>query len=182
MEIKTPFEGNKNILKESGYIFEKIAYGKVKSIFTLKQLLFIGNEKNDNLNVNEYRKKFIEISKQNIDELFNAYDKNNILGELVQDIYILLKNELGKDFDSLLNTLIVSKEDGDGEDIYEDFEEDESIQEELKELKKGNEKKESKDPLEKFAEKFIIVDKDHYDCHIKGTYICNRKMYVEDEY
>ena len=98
LEIKPPFEENKNILKESGNIFEKIAYGKIKKIFTLKQLLFIGNEKNDNLNVHEYRKKFIEIPKQSIDDLFNAYDNNNILGTLVQDIYILLKNELGKDF------------------------------------------------------------------------------------
>ena len=182
MEVKKPIEENKNILKESGNIFEKIAYGKIKKIFTLKELLFIGNEKNDNLNVHEYRKKFKEISNQNIDDLFKAYDNNNILGELVGDIYTLLKNELGKDFNSILDSLIVSKEEGDGEDIYEDIDDDESIQEELKELKEENKKKESKNPLERFAEKFIIVDKDHYDCHIKGTYICNGKMYVGDEY
>ena len=141
LEIKPPFEENKNILKESGNIFEKIVYGKIKKIFTLKQLLFIGNEKNDNLNVHEYRKKFKEISNQNIDDLFKAYDNNNILGELVGDIYTLLKNELGKDFNSILDSLIVSKEEGDGEDIYEDIDDDESIQEELKELKEENKKK-----------------------------------------
>ena len=30
--------------------------------------------------------------------------------------------------------------------------------------------------------RFFISNRDHYDCHIKGTYICNGKMYVEDEY
>ena len=184
LELKAPYEDNKNIFKESGYIFEKIAYGKIKCIFTLKQLLFIGNKKNDDLNVHEYRKQFRNISNIKIDELFKAYDNRNILGELVQNIYILLKNELGNEFNSILESLIVSKEDVDADDIDEDIEEDEFIEEELKDTNKQSNYKEeiSKDPLERFAEKFIIVDKDHHDCHIKGTYFCDGKMFVENDY
>ena len=156
-------------------------YGKIKITFTLKQLIFIGNEKSDNLNIHEYKNKYIEISNQIIDELFNAYNINNILGALVQDIYILLKKEFGKDFNSILDSLIVSKEDGVREDIYEDIKNNLSLQEELKEIQENNNIGESNDPLERFAKKFFIVNRDHYDCHIKGTYICNGKFYKDYE-
>ena len=152
--IETPFKENNNKnnkFKESGNNFKQVAYGKNKNSFTLKQLLFIGNEKNDNLNVHDYRNKYNEISKQKIDELFEAYDNNNILGLLVQYIYILLKNELGKDFNSILDSLIVSKEDSVEEDIFEDIKNDLSLQEELEEIRENNNNGESNDPLERFA-------------------------------
>ena len=47
-----------NIMDESGYIFETLAYGRKRNLFNLKQLLFIGNEKNDNLNIYQYKEKF----------------------------------------------------------------------------------------------------------------------------
>ena len=61
----------------SSNIFEKLAYGKIKNVFYLKQLLFIGNEENDKLPVDDYRKKFIEISKtqNNSKSLFFKYNK-----------------------------------------------------------------------------------------------------------
>ena len=53
-------------LKESGYVFENIVFGKVKKAFTLKQLLFIGNENNDNLNTMNTEKNLMKFPTQKI--------------------------------------------------------------------------------------------------------------------
>ena len=116
-------------LKESGYMFETIAFGRIKKAFTLKKLLFIGNENNDNLNVHEYRKKFNEISntKNNVEELIKSYNNNNILDELVLSIYSLLKNELGNKFNETLDNIYVAKKDDDDEkeEILNEYDEEE---------------------------------------------------------
>ena len=157
-----------------------MAYGKVKKIFTLKQLLFIGNENNDNLDIHEYRNKFIQISNEenNLDELFKSFNNNNILGELVNKIYTLLKKELGLNFNNELKNIIVSKDDDAKEaDINEiiDIEEIKGID------KKDDDKKKSLNEFELLGEQFFIRDDDHYDCHIKGTYFCGGKMFAGDD-
>ena len=179
-EIKGPYDNKEDVINESGNIFEKMAYGKVKKIFTLKQLLFIGNENNDNLDIHEYRKNFIENSnkKNNLDELFKSYNNNNILGELVQNIYTLLKKELGENFNNELENIMISKDDdAEGLDINEIYDKEEiyGIN------KKEDGEEEALNAFELFGEKFIIRDEDHYDCHIKGTYFCGGKMFVGDD-
>ena len=181
-EIKDTQVKNEDIIQESGYVFEKMAYGRIKKVFTLKQLLFIGNENNDNLNIHEYRKKFIEISntKNNVEELFKSYSNNNILGELVLSIYNSLKNELGKKFNEALDNIIMATEDDAEEEEILDEDDEEEIYG-IYRKKDDDKKEEAMNPLEKFGENFIIRDYDHYDCHIKGTYFCSGKMFIEKD-
>ena len=99
-----------NVLDESREIFENFPYGRVQKFFRLKQLLFIANEKNDELSVIEYRNKYTETMKKkdNLEELFKEFQVNNlILSDLVNKIYSEMKNELSleknKDIYSIIN-------------------------------------------------------------------------------
>ena len=98
LSLKEYNDKDNSMIKESGYVFETIAYGKIKKIFYFKQLLFIGNEENDKLIVDDYRKKFEEISKtkNNSEDLLLQYTNNNILYELISKIYCLLKEKFGQ--------------------------------------------------------------------------------------
>ena len=160
LSLKEYNDKDNSMIKESGYVFETIAYGKIKKIFYFKQLLFIGNEENDKLNVDDYRKKFEEISKtkNNSEDLLQQYTKNNILYELVSKIYFLLKEKFGQNINAALEGLVVSQKDN--KDIDE----------------KDNKIKSIND----LGEYLIIEDDDHYDCHIKGTYYCNGKMFNDE--
>ena len=44
--------------KEAGRLFEVFCYGKVQEKFKIKQLLFIANEENDNLDCIKYKKEY----------------------------------------------------------------------------------------------------------------------------
>ena len=161
LDLKEYNKEDKSILKESGHIFETIAYGKIKKVFYLKQLLFIGNENNDKLEVDEYRKQFQKISqtKNNTESLFQQYNKNNILYNLVKKIYDLLKKEFGEDISIELEGLIVSQ----------------------KETNNTNEEEEI-NSINDLGEKLIIEDDDHYNCHIRGEFYCDGKLFQGDEY
>ena len=144
-------QDDNDILKESGEIFEIVTYGKVQKFFKLKQLLFIANEKNDELDVDQFKKKYLETINNNscIEGLFKAFRENNlILSDLVNNIYDELTKELsknenkGKSLNDLANEIIACKND------Y--FKDD------------GNEIK----SLENLGEMIVTEDIGHYDCHI----------------
>ena len=140
-----------NILDESGEIFETVTYGRVQKFFRLKQLLFIANEKNDEVSVIEYRNKYTETMKKkdNLEELFKEFQDNNlILSDLVNKIYAEIKKELsldknkGKTIDEFVNEIIACKN----------------------EYNKNNADKIKS--LEEFGEMIVIEDIERYDCHI----------------
>ena len=112
--------------------------------------------------------------------MFKSYSNNNILGELVLSIYNSLKNELGKNFNEALDNIIVAKEDDAEEEEILDEDDEEEIYG-IYRKKDDDKKEEAMNPLEKFGENFIIRDYDHYDCHIKGTYFCSGKMFIEKD-
>ena len=79
-------EGTKG---ERGIIFELLGYGKEFRVFTIYDLLFIANEKYDDLDIdahlkiyNEYRKK----KKDLLQELRN-FPKNQVLSDIVEQLY-----------------------------------------------------------------------------------------------
>jgi hypothetical protein len=140
-----------HVFDESGEIFETMTYGRVQKFFKLKQLLFIANEKNDELSVDEYKKKYNEImgQKGNVEELFKVFQDNHlILSDLVNNIHLELKKELsldknkGKTIDELADEIIACKNE-----FYED----------------NSDKIES---LDEFGEMIVIDEIEHYDCHI----------------
>ena len=55
-ELKT----NKNWHKEAGNMFKILCYGKVLNTFSLKQLLFFANEENYNLEIEIFKRNFLE--------------------------------------------------------------------------------------------------------------------------
>ena len=80
-KLNTEKNNDKDIFKESGEIFEIVAYGKVQKFFKLKQLLFIANEKNDEFDVDQYKKKYLETMNNNscIEEMFKVFRENNLI-------------------------------------------------------------------------------------------------------
>ena len=143
----------KNSIKEAGYIFEILTFGKIQRFFTLKQLLFIGNEENDKLAIEDYKKKFIEISneKMNTEKLFAQYDGNQILKNLVSIIYKKLKEQFKDKINDMFDTLLVCQNE---------FETINSIND--------------------FGEQIITEGIDHYDCHIYGEYYYSGERYNDD--
>ena len=140
---------HKNIQNDSGEIFETITYGKIQKIFNLKQLLFIANENNEKLNVDEFKKKYQEEmnNKNSTEKLFKEFKENNqILSDLVNNIYDELMKEL-------------SLEENKGKSIDDFAKEIIACQNEY--FKENNIKS-----IEDFAECIITEDLGHYDCHI----------------
>ena len=125
-----------------------MAYGKVQIIFYLKQLLFIANEKNDELSVDEYRNKYIEISsaKNNTEELFLEFKGKEILYPLIKKIYDALIQELsqeknkGKSINDLFKNQVVCIKDSEDNENPKDINE--------------------------IGEICVTEELGHYDCHI----------------
>lgn len=112
---------NKNIQKEEGNLFELLCYGKIQKEFTLKQLLFISNENNDELDYSSFKKKYEEYSKKDLRESLNEFPSNLLLSAHVEKIKECIEtnlNDKGDIYNILNNSNIVSKEDVDGGDIY----------------------------------------------------------------
>ena len=118
-------EKKKNIINEAGNLFEILCYGKVQQKFTLKQLLFIANEENDNLNYIEFKKKYQHQENINLDEALDKFPDNQILSEYVKKINEGLKQiKISKKMtieELFRNKIIVQKDDNyddDKKDIY----------------------------------------------------------------
>ena len=150
--IDKDYENKKQCLEKSGEIFEALAYGTNTEYFKLKQLLFIANEKNDELSVDKYKKSYIEVMNKeiNAEQLFKVFRDNKlILSNLVNQIYFEIKKELsteknkGKTLDDYIDEIIACKN----------------------ELYKGS--KNGIKSLEEFCEMIMVEDIGHYDCHIE---------------
>ena len=111
---------NKNIQKEAGNNFELLCYGEIQKQFTLKQLLFIVNECNDNLDYVSFKKKYESHCKKNLDELLNQFPDDQPLSNHVKKIRECLTKTLkGKETsieEVLGDKFIVSKEESDDDD------------------------------------------------------------------
>lgn len=109
-------KNNSNVIKEAGSLFELFNYGKIKFGFYLKELLFIANEKNDELNCEEYKNEFEKCKSKSIEEMLNEFPDNQIMSNIVQEIKKGIEEEKKfiKDFnpeDVFTNTLVSKIED-----------------------------------------------------------------------
>jgi len=115
---------------ERGELFELLAYGKVFHLFKFFDLLFMANEKNDDLDIDTHLKKFNEYCKREKDlkEELKSFPKNQLLSNIVEEIF----DELEKDnklYEKLSNEVIAFKEEGkfETEDIIQILESAENI-------------------------------------------------------
>ena len=118
--IKGELEYDKNNEKEKGErgeIFEILAYGKVKKIFNLFDLLFIADERNDNLTIDEHCRKYKDycLRKKELSTILADFPKDQILSNLVNSIHKLLLNDK-KSYTILSTVSIAYKKDNDGVD------------------------------------------------------------------
>lgn len=104
---------NKNIQKEAGNMFELLCYGSIQKEFTLKQLLFIANEQNDNLNYETFKSKYKNDCDKDLNVLLDLFPENQLLSEHVKKIRDYLKNnpERLSIKKILSNDYVVSKDD-----------------------------------------------------------------------
>ena len=110
----------KNVEKEPGRLFEVFCYGKVQEKFKIKQLLFIANEENDNLDCIKYKKEYEKCCEQKLEEIVNNFPSDQPLSTLVKEIkegleeekelYFELKN-IKKTFDEILDSYVTKMED-----------------------------------------------------------------------
>lgn len=154
---------NVKVLKESGEIFETVVYGKIQKFFTLNQLLFIANEKNEELSVEEFRSEYEKCKKSNIETLFKVFQENElILSDLVNNIYSELKLELslkknkGKTLDEITRGIMACMNDYFKEDKHKIL------------------------SLEGWGNLIVTEDIGHYDCHVpdKMKYFKRKNNYA----
>ena len=104
------YEKNQNGEKkgERGELFELLAYGKVKKVFNLFELLFIADERNDNLTLDEHCKTYRDYCKNKRDlfTILEKFPKNQILSTLINSIYKNLLND--KESYNLLSTSTIA--------------------------------------------------------------------------
>ena len=110
-------KAQKNVSKEAGNSFEILCYGGVQKKFKLKELLFIANENNDDLNFIQHKEQYKKCYESPLDELLNNFPKDQILSNLVQEIkegleeekkIILERAKIKKSSDEILNNYYVS--------------------------------------------------------------------------
>ena len=112
---------NKNIQKEAGSIFEVLCYGDIQKKFTLKQLLFIANENNDNLDCDSFKIKYDEECKKNVSELLKEFPENQLLSGYVKIIKECIENNPKNTvITNILNTNFIAHKDEKEED-YKDI-------------------------------------------------------------
>ena len=102
---------------ERGELFELLCYGKVFKVYSIFDLLFIADETNDNLDADEYLKKYKEYHKKDkslLDELKN-FPKNQALSSLVKEIYSELSEDNQSYGELVKSPYILSKNE---EDTY----------------------------------------------------------------
>ena len=89
------YSGNSEQKEDKGETFELLSYGKIFKKYSIYDLLFIADETNDNLDIDEHLKKYqdyIKKEKTLLDELKN-FPKGQILSKFINDIY----DELAED-------------------------------------------------------------------------------------
>ena len=111
---------------ERGEIFEILSYGKVLKLYTLFDLLFIADETNDNLTIDNYFLKYkkykedIKNQRTTLENILKNFPKEQILSDLVNSIY----EELLEDKESykLLSTHTIAYKKEDNFDAKESLE------------------------------------------------------------
>ena len=80
---------------ERGEIFELLAYGKVFRVFSIFDLIFIANEDNDELDIDNHHKLFKEYSarKKDLKDELKKFPKNQIFSDIIWKIYCELLND-----------------------------------------------------------------------------------------
>ena len=78
---------------EAGNLFEILCYGKIQKKFNLKQLLFIANEKNDDLTYNEFKNQYIKCENGDLDKIIDNFPENQFFSKYVLEIKRCLKIE-----------------------------------------------------------------------------------------
>lgn len=115
---------NKFIDNEAGNLFEILCFGEVLKEFNLKQLLFIADERNDNFNYDDYKKKYEEALKDDLDNLLENFPRNQFLSELVMrikdgiEIEKNLELNYGKNTEQILGNKTLVKKDEINEDSF----------------------------------------------------------------
>ena len=110
-----------NCQKEAGNIFEVLCYGNIQKEFTLKQLLFIANEKNDELDCDSFKNKYKEECLKNISQLLKEFPDGLLLSDYVKKINECIdKNPEKKAIMKSLDFKLVVKKDEveENKDIY----------------------------------------------------------------
>ena len=104
---------SKKISNEAGNLFELLSYGKVQKQFTLKQLLFIVNEQNDELNYEVFKKNYENYSKKTLINILEEFPENQLFSKYIIKILEILKNKKDDELTNkyLNNVLIVKKDD-----------------------------------------------------------------------
>ena len=118
-----------NVQKEAGNLFELLCYGNIIKQFTLKQLLFIVNENNDNLRWDKFKESYENNSKKNIKQLLNEFPDNQLLSGYVKKIKECIeKNSQNSDIEKTLNKAVIvfKDEEGDNVDVYSKLNGDET--------------------------------------------------------
>ena len=110
-----------NFQKEAGNIFEVLCYGNIQKEFTLKQLLFIANEKNDELDCDSFKNKYKEECLKDISQLLKEFPDGLLLSDYVKKINECIeKNPEKKAIMKSLDFKLVVKKDEveENKDIY----------------------------------------------------------------
>jgi hypothetical protein len=90
------YDENSEVRGERGEIFELLSYGKVFKVYSIFDLIFIADETNDNLNIDEHLKKYKEfrIKKKSLLEELKKFPKEQTLSDMVNEIYYeLIKDQ-----------------------------------------------------------------------------------------
>ena len=111
-----------NIIKEAGIAFEILCYGKEQKKFSIKQLLFIANEKNDELDFNSYRNKYEKCSETKLEKILDDFPNDQPLSNLVKEIkegleeerqYIKEYKNIYMPYDEIIDEYVAKKYDND---------------------------------------------------------------------
>jgi len=111
-----------NIIKEAGIAFETLCYGKEQKKFTIKQLLFIANEKNDELDLNSYREKYKICTEIKLGKILDDFPDDQPLSNLVKEIkegleeerkYIKEYKNIYIPYDEIINEYVAKKNNND---------------------------------------------------------------------
>ena len=107
---------NKNIQKEAGNLFELLCYGSIQKRFTLKQLLFLADENNDNLDYISFKEKYEDNCEKDLSEILNKFPENQLLSGHVKKIKECLENDSESiSLEKVLNVKFIANKDDTGE-------------------------------------------------------------------
>ena len=84
---------SKNRQNKAGNLFEILCYGEIQNELTLKQLLFIVNENNDNLDYKSFKEEYKKHSEKDLNEILNEFPNNQLFSEHVKTINELKKKK-----------------------------------------------------------------------------------------